>query len=193
MVFSMRHMEKNQTIHAEAKFLSETKSGAIAPDQILANQEAMSHSASTNSYIYDGPALKAGEAYTYVWSRKNEAKPSGKLSTTPSLMSDIAFKDTPLSHNSATTLTWKGQSLQDNDVLVLLWQDASTQATFTTQVTGAAIASQLGIPAFELKKIPKGNYKLTLIRKRLEQNESPEYKAKIQVEIYHKPIDVTIS
>jgi hypothetical protein len=193
-VLNLRYMETEQKVHAEARFMplpNNTKQDFSQPEKVELNQTKMREiTAVGNVFHYDGPAIPINDGYNLTWSSKNQT-PNQETFKLPKCDS-LKFDQKVLSHKKPAKLDWRGDPLSGGESIVLLWENKINHEAVTTQATGAQVVSLLNLPAFEIAKVPPGSYKLTVIRKLLLEHQNPDYIAKIQSELYCKPIDVVV-
>lgn len=192
-VANMRYMAANQKIHAELRFTPILNDGkSKLPTEASFNAEPMKWIESgLGVFIFDGGSSPIDGSHLISW--KTDAKNQESIKLQLPEMREIAFATPKLSHGSATKLTWKGDPLKKADSIVLLWDDQQNRATYQTQAIGASSVTVLDIPAFELKKVPVGKYKVTVIRKVLITMPGTTCDIKAQGEYYHIPFEVEMT
>jgi hypothetical protein len=193
VIANMRYMEVAQKVHAELRFRSLKNDGTSKlPISASFNTQVMKFiEAGGGVYLYDGVSSPTDGGHSYTW--KTDANKSEQMKLSLVSMTEPSFVTPKLSHSSATQLKWKGDPLKKADSIVLLWEDQKNRATYTTQAVGASSVALLDIPAFELKKVPIGKYKVTVIRKTLHTGETQDYLVKAQGEYYHKPFEIEMT
>ena len=191
--FSMRYMEDKQNIHAEGRIVPKSKmdtDGWLAPKQLSINGSPMKKTdANGMVFIYDGPARPSNHQYIFEWEWDNSQPVSCAVNEIK--ITNPKFDDETLCHKKVGILRWEGESLGAKETLVLLWEGADGQTT-TTEAIGASPVPVLELPAFEVRKVPKGKQRLTVIRKKLFQEAKDGFTMQVQSEFYAKPIEVAV-
>jgi hypothetical protein len=190
---NMRYMERDMKVHAEARFVSAVQGASVAlPVTMQLNKTALRQLATTDgTYLYDGPSTAINGAQVFEW-QSPVSEQNCSVSLAPALLKGLKFDETPLSHQKVARLSWSGEPITPQDALVLLWENTKTRATITTQAMTSSSVYFLELPAFEVKKVPAGNYQLTIIRKRFQETTQQGGLVRAQYEVYHKPIGVEV-
>jgi hypothetical protein len=190
-ILNMRYMAKTETVRAEARF-SARKQGAQTPEQASFNQANMRQFENFGGlFVFQGASTPINQVHSFSWSGASVDKEI-KSDVAMSKMEESHFTSATLSHSIPAKLRWKGAPLGAAESIVLLWENTATRETVTTQAMGANSEPVLDLPAFEVRKVPVGKYKLTIIRKKLVETDQANYHIKSQSEYYAAPIEVEV-
>lgn len=105
-------------------------------------------------------------------------------------ISDFFIKD-KISKSKGMTIIVDGGILQDNESLVLLFNDQYNKAA-TLSIEGPSKTIELFVPPDQLQKLTLGKGQLYLVKKQFNEDQEEQLTANSSIEFYTKTIDIEV-
>jgi hypothetical protein len=78
----------------------------------------------------------------------------------------FSFGTDRLSNKKPATLRWDGKPLEQQESMVMMWEQADGKFTVPMEIRGTAGQDRIEFPAAQLSKLPAGTWVLYLVRKK---------------------------
>lgn len=194
--FFVRYLEAEQQIKAHVSFyegdtLTSSKpvifdgdvtfqGNKMQPREIVENQ--------TFRYIYNGSGAYS-DAFSFKFPKSGLGKQEYTVSMSP--IEDFAVKNGTVSLSDGMVLELKGEPLQANESLVLLFT-SDNNVSIAAEFAGPFDVAELNVPAVQLFGVEPGKNTLYLVKKQTSTGRVSNVDCTASLEFYTKLIDIEV-
>jgi hypothetical protein len=105
---------------------------------------------------------------------------------------NFTFGSDTLRRDQAVNLRWKGDLFEKGESLVLIWENSATNQTHSMELYTTSVENSIPFAAAKISELPKGVWKLYLVRKQLVKTNQPHLYIQGKIEHYTKTRTITI-
>ena len=193
--YYLRYMQTDQSLLVHANFLSGDSSDINHPkvfsSPVNFQEKAMETKLQSKGTRYQS-FVRGGFLETYHFHFLDKEKDSHLHELKISPIVEFLVKDQrKVSKSKGMTLAWKGESLDKNESLLLMFIDATNQ-TLSIEIKGSTANIEVNILPEQLSLLELGPAELYLVRQKKERYQEKNVLVKTRFEYFTKPLKVMV-